>query len=98
MNSNKKVISAVAAIGLASVFIMAYAITPLALAKAPSPDNQIEVIRAQTHYKPASGLTINPPTAFALSASLSPDITLVREAASQVGTQGALLLQAAGDS
>jgi len=99
MKSDKKeVIQVVALIGLAGIFVIAFAITPLALATTPNANNQIEIIRAQTHYKPATGLLVDPPVASASSASLSPDMQLVRDAATQGGAQGALLLQAAGNS
>jgi len=99
MNSNKKETTRVmAAVVLAGIFIVAFAIIPLVLASTPSANNQIEIIRAQTHYKPATGLVVDPQAPSAFSASLSPDMTLVRDAASVGGAQGALLLQAAGVS
>jgi len=99
MNSNKKEASRVIAVlGLAGIFITALAITPFAIASTSGAVNQIEVIRAQTHYKPATGLVVDPPVASSSSAGLSPDMQLVREAATQGGSQGTLLLQAAGDS
>ena len=99
MNSNKKVATRViAAVSLAAIFILAFAITPLAIASASSSANQIEIIRAQTHYKPATGLVVDPPVTSLSSVKLSPDMQLVRDAASQSGAQGASLLQAAGDS
>jgi len=99
MNSNKKeAIRAVTAASLVSIFILAFAITPLVMASTQSANDQIEIIRAQTQYKPATGLVVDPPALSAFSASLSPDMILVRDAASVGGAQGALLLQAAGDS
>lgn len=83
---------------LVGIFITAFAITPLIMASTPSASSQIEIIRAQTHYKSATGLVVDPPVASASSASLSPDMTLVRAAASAVGAQRGLLLEAAGDS
>jgi len=88
MNSNKKETThVIAVVGLAAIFVLALAIIPLALASSQSANNQIEVIRAQTHYKPASTLVFVPPVV-SFSAGLSPDMKLIR--ASQ--------LQAAGDS
>ena len=99
MNSNRKGMTRVmAVISLVGIFVAALAITPLVIASTPSANNQIEIIRAQTHYKSATGLVIDSPVASASTASLSPDVTLVRDAASAVGAQSALLLQAAGDS
>jgi len=98
MNSNEKETThVIAVISLVGIFIAAFAITPLVMASTPSADNQIEIIRAQTHYKPATGLVVDPPAPSAFSASLSPDMTLIRDAASAGGAQRTLLLQAAGD-
>ena len=86
MNSNKKVtIRVVSVTSLAGIFIMAFAITPLVMASTPSANNQIEIIRAQTNYKPATGLVIGAPAPSAYTASLSPDMILVRDAASVGG-------------
>jgi hypothetical protein len=95
MNSDRKEVTrAIVLVGLAGIFITAFAITPLAVAGTLSSNNQIEIIRAQTHYKLAADQITDPPVASVFSASLSPDLTLARNAASQ----GASLLQAAGDS
>jgi hypothetical protein len=83
MNSGKKEGTYFIAIGLVSIFIAALAITPLVAAAAPSANNQIEDIRAHAHYKLAAGPVVAPRVMPSLTVSLSPDMQLVRDAASQ---------------
>jgi len=97
MNSNKKEWTRViAVIGMTAAFVLAFAITPLALASSPSASDQIEIIRANTAYKTAR-IDLASSLVSLAPASPSPDMKLIRQTDGLSGVARLSLLQAADD-
>jgi hypothetical protein len=87
---------AAAAVAFVAILGTSFVLAPLAIASSSGSENQIEIIRAQTHYKTGSVDLTTAPVSL-VQASPSPDVKLIREAGGLAGAAQRTLLQAADD-
>jgi hypothetical protein len=81
---------ATAAVAFVAILGASFVLAPLAIASSSGSENlsQIEIIRAQTHYKTAHIDVTSVPISFAPAKS-SPDMQLIRQLDGQSGLQAA---------
>jgi hypothetical protein len=91
-----KAMIAAAAVAFVAILGTSFVLAPLAIASSSGSENQIEIIRAQTHYNTGHVDVTSVPISSAPS-SPSPDMQLIRQAEGLSGTAQRTLLQEADD-
>lgn len=92
----RRAMIATAALSFVVILGATFVLVPLAIASSSGSNDQIEIIRAQTHYKTGHVDVASAPISLA-PASRSPDMKLIRESSGLSGVAQQALLQAADD-